>query len=72
MGRRDATIDESGRWWLNIQISLGLAGGATWLAGLYFEHEYVSGIGTGLVLAALILRLARKDGTPWSDGTTDA
>lgn len=72
MGRRDATIDEAGRRWLNFQISLGLAGGAAWLAGLYFEQEYVSGVGTGLVLAALILRLARKDGTPWSDDATDA
>jgi hypothetical protein len=72
MGRRDATIDEAGRRCLNFQISLGLAGGAAWLAGLYFEQEYVSGVGTGLVLAALILRLARKDGTPWSDDATDA
>jgi hypothetical protein len=72
MGRRDARIDESGRWWLNIQISLALAGGAGWLAGLYLEHEYISGVGTGLVIAALILRLARRDGTPWSDDATDA
>ena len=38
----------------------GLAA-AVWLAGVYLEHNYVSGVGTGLVAAALLLRMARPD-----------
>lgn len=64
MARRDERLDAAGRWWLNLQISLGSAGGAAWLAGTYFEQDFVSGVGTGLVLSALILRLARREGTP--------
>ena len=71
MGRRDARLDSRGRWWLNLQISLGLAGGAAWLAGTYLEQNFVSGVGTGLVLAALILRLARRDSVPRSDDGDD-
>ncbi|MDH3732518.1 MAG: hypothetical protein OEU54_03250 [Gemmatimonadota bacterium] len=59
MGRRDPTVGSPARWWLNFQVSFGLAGGATWLAGTYLEQEFVAGIGAGLVLAALLLRMAR-------------
>lgn len=46
--------------WLSLQISFGLAGGAVWFAGALFEQEFVSGIGVGLVAAALLLRLGRR------------
>ncbi len=50
----------SERWWLNLQISFGMAGGAIWLAGRYFEQDFVSGVGAGLILAALLLRMGRR------------
>ncbi|MFV1987700.1 MAG: hypothetical protein ACC682_10480 [Gemmatimonadota bacterium] len=50
----------SKRWWLNLQISFGLLGGAVWLAGTYFKQEFVSGVGAGLILAALLLRMGRR------------
>lgn len=50
----------SGSPWVNLQISFGLAGGAVWFAGALFERDFVSGIGVGLVSAALLLRLGRR------------
>lgn len=44
---------------LNLQISFGLAGGAVWFAGAVLHHDFVSGIGVGLVAAAILLRVAR-------------
>jgi len=51
-----------GRWWLNLQIAFGLGGGAVWFLGVLLEQEFVSGLGGGLVLAALLLRLGRGSG----------
>ena len=48
------------RWWLNLQVAFGLAGGAVWLAGALLEHEFVAGVGGGLLLAALLLRIGRR------------
>ena len=48
------------RWWLHLQITFGLAGGAVWLAGTLLEQEFVSGMGGGLILAALFLRIGRR------------
>ncbi len=47
------------RWWLNIQITLGLAGGVVWFAGALWEQAFLAGVGCGLIAAALILRLGR-------------
>lgn len=46
--------------WVNLQISFALAGGAVWFAGALFERDFVSGIGVGLVAAALLLRVGRR------------
>jgi len=48
---------------LNLQISLGLAGGAVWFLGVVLGEEFISGLGGGLVLAALLLGLARRVGS---------
>jgi hypothetical protein len=50
----------SERWWLKLQISFGMSGAVIWLAGTYFEQDFVSGVGAGLILAALLLRMARR------------
>lgn len=48
-------------WWLNLQVSFALAGGAVWLGGTLFEQDFIGGVGAGLILAALLLRMGRKD-----------
>lgn len=48
------------RWWLRLQITLGLLGGAVWLAGAILEQAFVAGVGCGILIGGLILRLGRK------------
>ena len=55
----DGESRSSFRWWLRLQIGLALTGGATWLAGAVLQQEFVSGVGLGLLLGALALRLGR-------------
>jgi len=73
--RETGPLPGSKRWWLNLQISFGLLGGAVWLAGTYFEQEFVSGIGAGLIFAALLLRMGRRaaedDGSPEGEPVDD-
>jgi len=57
-----STADPSARSWLNLQISFGLGGGAVWFLGVMLAEDFISGLGGGLVLAALLLRLARTSG----------
>lgn len=56
----DPGPNDAFRWWLNLQIALGLAGGLTWFAGAMWEHDFLSGVGCGLIAAALILRVGRR------------
>jgi len=51
---------DSFRWWLNLQVALGLAGGVTWFAGAMWEQDFLSGVGCGLIAAALVLRVGRR------------
>jgi len=44
---------------LHLQASLGLAGGAVWLVGAALHHDFVNGVGVGLVAAAILLRFTR-------------
>lgn len=50
----------SARWWLNLQIAFGAAGGLAWLAGAMLDEEFVTGVGCGLLIAALLLRFGRR------------
>ncbi|MFQ5679367.1 MAG: hypothetical protein ACE5HP_07895 [Gemmatimonadota bacterium] len=50
----------SWRWWLGLQLGIGMAGGATWLAGAVLAEEFVAGVGCGLLVGALILSLGRR------------
>lgn len=47
------------RWWLNLQIGFGVAGGLAWLLGAAIEQDFVAGVGCGLLVAALFLRFGR-------------
>lgn len=53
-------VPDSYRWWLRLQVTFGLAGGAAWVAGAVLEEEFVTGAGLGLFVAALGLRLGRR------------
>ncbi len=50
----------SARWWLKLQLGLASAGGLIWLAGAMFENDFGSGLGLGLIVAALVLRTGRR------------
>lgn len=49
----------SQRWWLNLQIGYAVAGGLAWLVGAMAEQDFIAGLGCGLLVAALLLRLGR-------------
>lgn len=48
------------RWWLRLQLGLGLAGALVWLTGALAGRDFLSGLGAGLLIAALALRLGRR------------
>ena len=47
-------------WWLRLQVGLALAGGVIWLGGAFSESDFFAGLGAGLLIAALTLRLRRR------------
>jgi hypothetical protein len=49
----------SHRWWLKLQVGYGVAGGLAWLVGAAMEQDFIAGVGCGLLVAALLLRLGR-------------
>jgi hypothetical protein len=55
-------------WWLRLQLGLGLAGGLVWLAGAAAGTDFLSGVGAGLLIAALVLRLGRRTARRSDDG----
>lgn len=48
------------RWWLRLQLGLVVAGGLCWIGGAVAEQDFFTGVGFGLLLAALALRLGRR------------
>lgn len=48
-------------WWLRLQLGLALAGGVIWLGGAFSESDFFAGLGAGLLIAALTLRLGRRE-----------
>jgi hypothetical protein len=50
----------SWRWWLNLQVGLGLVGAGVWLSGAVLERDFVAGIGCGLLIGAVALRIGRS------------
>lgn len=48
------------RWWLRLQLGLVVAGSATWLVGAVLGEDFVTGVGVGLLVGALALRLGRR------------
>ncbi len=58
------------RWWLRLQLGLALAGGAVWLLGVAIERDFFTGLGAGLLIAALILRFGRRAATRDEDAVS--
>ena len=48
------------RWWLRLQVGLALAGGVVWIIGVLVARDFLTGLGAGLLIAALTLRLGRR------------
>ena len=48
-----------GRYWLRLQLGMAVAGGAIWYAGVLADSDFASGMGVGILLSALCLRLVR-------------
>ena len=46
---------------LRLQLSLVVIGAATWYAGAFFDQDFVSGIGVGIMIGALALRLLHRE-----------
>jgi hypothetical protein len=53
-------IDSRG-WWLGLQLVLGALGAIAWGVGALILHEdFLSGLGLGLLVSALLLRFGRR------------
>jgi hypothetical protein len=57
---RSGNVTETVGWWLRLQLGLGIGGGAVWVAGTALEADFLAGIGVGLLIAAVVLRLGRR------------
>lgn len=49
------------RWWLRLQLGMALAGAVVWLVGAVLTEDFVAGVGCGLLIGALLLRLGRRN-----------
>jgi hypothetical protein len=52
-------VNAEGRYWLRLQLVMAVAGGAIWYAGVLMDSGFASGMGVGILLSALCLRLVR-------------
>ena len=48
------------QYWLRFQLIMAAAGGVLWYAGVLLESEFTSGLGVGVLVSALALRLLRR------------
>lgn len=48
------------RWWLRLQIILTAAGGVATVVGMVGREDFFTGMGLGLFVGALSLRLGRR------------
>ncbi|MCL7970884.1 MAG: hypothetical protein M8866_02180 [marine benthic group bacterium] len=53
-------MTSGGRYWLRFQLGLAAVGGALWYVGAVIGSEFASGIGVGVLISALALRLLRS------------
>jgi hypothetical protein len=48
------------RYWLRFQLVLAVTGAVLWYGGVLLDSEFVSGLGVGLLVSALALRIQRR------------
>ncbi len=53
-------MTSGGGYWLRFQLGLAAAGGVLWYVGAVISSEFTSGIGVGVLISALALRLLRS------------
>lgn len=56
----DSEVTATRRFWMNLQVVLGISGGAIWFAGAALEQDFLAGAGFGFIASALVLRLGRS------------
>jgi hypothetical protein len=55
-------MSPAGRYWLRLQLVMAVVGALLWYAGVRLGSEFTSGIGVGVLVSALALRLVRRSG----------
>ena len=48
------------RYWLRFQLVLAATGAVLWYGGVLLDSEFVPGLGVGLLVSALALRIQRR------------
>jgi len=67
-GRADAEATSSFRWWLRLQLAFVVTGSGTWVVGAVLERSFVTGVGVGILVSALALRLGRRSASDHPEG----
>ena len=49
------------RYWLRFQMVMAVVGAVLWYVGVLFDSEFSSGLGVGVLLSALALRILRRN-----------
>jgi len=49
------------RYWLRLQLMMAVVGGVLWYAGVRLDSDFTSGLGVGVLVSALVLRLMRRE-----------
>ena len=49
------------RYWLRFQMVMAVVGAALWYVGVLLDSEFSSGLGVGVLLSALALRILRRN-----------
>ena len=64
---RSGDPTESFRWWLRLQVGIAVAGASAWIVGALLGEDFLSGVGCGLLVAALTLRFGRASARAQED-----
>ena len=48
------------RYWLRFQLGMAAAGAVLWYGGVLLGSEFTSGLGVGVLVSALALRILRR------------
>ena len=49
------------RYWLRFQMVMAVVGAVLWYLGVLLDSEFSSGLGVGVLLSALALRILRRN-----------